>query len=232
MIRGTHGVFAAGFRAESIPTDGLIAWFTMDNISGSTLYDEQGTYDGAITGATSVSGRFDNALSFSANSSSTSARPVSAYVEHDLITFTGDFTLSLWSDIDYGLKVRGCWLGGDDAAAGGSAVGGASAFYYLNSNTSIYVIAGDSLTVTDIGSLSSGWRHLILARSGSTVYVYVDTTEVASFTETNDFEIEFLGTYRTTNSSVHSRWKQDQHRYYNRYLSSDERTQLYNESTS
>lgn len=53
---------AAGRRG--IPTNGLVAWYTMDNISGSTLVDEMGNYDGTITGATTTTGVIDDALLF------------------------------------------------------------------------------------------------------------------------------------------------------------------------
>ena len=44
---------------DRIPTDGLVAWYTMDNISGSTLVDEMGNYNGTIYGATPGSGFLD-----------------------------------------------------------------------------------------------------------------------------------------------------------------------------
>lgn len=46
-----------------IPTD-YIAFYTMDNISGSTLVDETGNYDGTIYGATTTTGVIGDALSF------------------------------------------------------------------------------------------------------------------------------------------------------------------------
>lgn len=46
-----------------IPTD-YIAYYTMDNISGSTLIDETGGYDGTIYGATTTAGVVGNALNF------------------------------------------------------------------------------------------------------------------------------------------------------------------------
>lgn len=37
-----------------VPTSGLISHWTMDNVSGSTLIDEQGNFNGTIVGATQV----------------------------------------------------------------------------------------------------------------------------------------------------------------------------------
>lgn len=42
---------AASGNRGGVPTDGLVAWYTMDNISGSTLVDEMGNYDGTIYGS-------------------------------------------------------------------------------------------------------------------------------------------------------------------------------------
>lgn len=46
-----------------IPSD-FIAHYTMDNISGSTLVDEAGNYDGTITGAVTATGNDGDALYF------------------------------------------------------------------------------------------------------------------------------------------------------------------------
>jgi len=58
---------AAGNAGGGIPTAGLIAHYTMDSISGSTLTDDVGNYDGTIYGATQVPGKIGNALSFDGN---------------------------------------------------------------------------------------------------------------------------------------------------------------------
>ena len=47
-----HAMLRAAAGRDRIPTDGLIAHYTMDNVIGSTLIDETGNYDGTITGAT------------------------------------------------------------------------------------------------------------------------------------------------------------------------------------
>lgn len=60
---------AAGNRG-SIPTDGLVAHYTMDNISGSTLVDEMGNFDGTIYNASQVAGAVGQALQFQGSTSS------------------------------------------------------------------------------------------------------------------------------------------------------------------
>ena len=55
---------SGGGGGGGIPTDGLFVWYTMDNISGNTLVDEMGNYNGTIDGATSVLSEAGPALSF------------------------------------------------------------------------------------------------------------------------------------------------------------------------
>lgn len=84
---------------DRIPTDGLIAHYTMDAISGSTLIDEQGTYDGTITAGTQVAGVIGLALEFDGSSggcnvdalaqSMTSSSPFSASVFFKAYDTTG-----------------------------------------------------------------------------------------------------------------------------------------------
>jgi hypothetical protein len=76
----------------------LVAFYTMDNISGSTLVDETvNNNDGTITGAVAVSGKIGNALDFDGSTD---------FVNLDDIlnsTFTGagkKFTISLWVNPD------------------------------------------------------------------------------------------------------------------------------------
>lgn len=40
----------------AIPADGLVAWYTMEKVSGSYLLDETGNYNGVIYGATDIGG--------------------------------------------------------------------------------------------------------------------------------------------------------------------------------
>lgn len=70
----------------------LVAMFTMDNISGSTLFDESpNNVDGIISGATAVTGKIDNALSFDG---------IDDTVKHSTWNVpSGDFVISVWLKI-------------------------------------------------------------------------------------------------------------------------------------
>lgn len=46
-----------------VPTSGLVAWWTFDNLSGSTLVDQQGSYNCTLVGSVpQLAGRFSNAM--------------------------------------------------------------------------------------------------------------------------------------------------------------------------
>jgi hypothetical protein len=88
---GTQGTFVLSTPSITDPNHpDLLAFYTMDNISGSTLVDESpNNNDSTIVGATAVSGHLDNALNFTTND----------YVDNGsgaLIPTTGDFSVVLW----------------------------------------------------------------------------------------------------------------------------------------
>ena len=60
------GVVAGGrplLLAGGLPNAGLIAWWTFDNLSGSTLVDQQGSYNCTLVGSVpQLAGRFSNAM--------------------------------------------------------------------------------------------------------------------------------------------------------------------------
>jgi hypothetical protein len=76
----------------------LVAMYTMDNISGATLFDESPNgNDGTITGATAVPGKIGNALDFNGSTDFVNLGDILDSV------FTGvgkKFTISLWVDPD------------------------------------------------------------------------------------------------------------------------------------
>lgn len=69
----------------------MIAMFTMDNISGSTLFDEtSNNVDGTIVGATAVSGKVGDSLSFDGNDT----------VKHSTWSVpSGSFAIAVWLKI-------------------------------------------------------------------------------------------------------------------------------------
>lgn len=62
---------------KSIPTNGLVTHLTMNNVSGTTIIDETGNYNGTITGATQVDGIVDKCMYYDgSNDYSTHANPL------------------------------------------------------------------------------------------------------------------------------------------------------------
>lgn len=74
---------AAGARGSGggggIPTD-YIAFYTMDNISGSTLVDETGAYDGTINGVAFSAGCSGQAAQFEGNVLANIALPIASQI--------------------------------------------------------------------------------------------------------------------------------------------------------
>jgi hypothetical protein len=62
-------------------------FYTMDNVSGSTLVDEQGNLNGAITGATQVSGHIGQALDFTGTSTEVQSTPHPGLTDDIAISF-------------------------------------------------------------------------------------------------------------------------------------------------
>lgn len=87
---GRTGLFncSADNMLVGIPENGLIAFYTMDNLVGSTLTSATNSNHGTITGCTSTAGKFGNALNFDGTND---------YVDipHHA-DFNGDLTISMW----------------------------------------------------------------------------------------------------------------------------------------
>ncbi|NAW33253.1 LamG domain-containing protein [Halomonas alimentaria] len=72
---------------DPVPLQGLVLHYTMNSITGSSLADETGSYDGTISGAMQVAGRFGNALAFDGEND---------YVDVGAIIPLETFTVSFW----------------------------------------------------------------------------------------------------------------------------------------
>lgn len=215
------------FKSNSgIPTDGLIAWYTMDNISGTTLIDQMGNYNGTITGAVQTAGKFGQALLFNGSSDFVDCGSLAGS------TLVGDFTISLW--IKTSEPTDGVYLAKYNSVPSFFEIGRAnvgSCFYVRHPNLDgTDVLLKDPATT---GSYGSNFVNVVMLRSGSTTSIIVNTVTKAS-----------IATTRSTASSGHNlqigarsfpgarefgQGAIDQIRIYNRAFSAVEIAQLYNE---
>jgi len=202
--------------------DDSIAFWTMDNLSGTTLVDEKGAYDGTITGADPVVGVIGNGLSFSDNPSGEDS--ANAYVTHSDITFTGDFFASFFLDVDTGLKQRGIWFGKRIPDVTNTFFG------YYNDSQIIRVLVNENSFNSGTITLPSGFRNIIFGRVATDFVLYVDSVLVSTWSGTGlSITVNMFGSYTSGLSSVHSRWTYDQWRYFDRAPTQEDADALFAE---
>jgi hypothetical protein len=174
-------LLASGCRAGPIEIledrllQGLVAHWTFDEASGSLAADSSGHgYDGAVTGATWVSGHFNGALHFEQ--------------ESDLVAVpsfpqaTTDWTVALWARPSTGTFVNqdyGTLVSNEALLAGGwemnAALPGTNDFYQFG----YYVGAGqyNYLLYDCSGVVREQWTHLAAVVRGAkgTISIYRDS---------------------------------------------------------
>lgn len=223
-------IFQSGY--AQMPGDGLVAYWSFNEGSGTTAQDSAGDNTGTlINGPSWVTGRAGNALSFDG---------INDYVEitdHPSLDLTaGEFTLSAWIYPEsYGEDLNGRII---DHGGGSSGEGGWSLVLnnYQNSQNlrqSIKNGNGGYNIYSDIGSISlNTWQHTAVTLKSGTVTFYINgqtegqTAGVPSPTDRNgpirigmratDFLRVFAGVI-------------DEVSIYDRALSYQEITDLYNQ---
>lgn len=191
----------------------LVAYYTFD----SDATDSLGNHDGTITDApTSIAGKVGNAYSFDGTNDKIT---VSDHTDFDF--GTGDFAFNMW-------------IKGSGNLFPFSTQQGASGYEGTNvevHSTGIYGKfssgSGSSMTSTDYTSAS--WQMLTFQRSGTSATVWIDGSQVGSFTtsanldSTADLTFAWLsyGSYYSIDIDEVAIWK-------GRALTTDEITQLYN----
>ena len=152
---------------------GLVVWYTMDSISGSTLIDSAGTYNGTMQNSPAqVAGKVGSALSFNGVnqfvdiSSAWGAFPVS----------NTDFTLACWAKHNSTVGQQDI-IGLFQYSAGGfRLVADGSVMYAQLSNGS-----GNSLLLMNPSITTGVWSHyLITFEPGVGIKGYINGVPVAN----------------------------------------------------
>ncbi|MDX2350413.1 MAG: LamG domain-containing protein [Porticoccus sp.] len=155
----------------------LVAYYTMDNISGATLADETPNgNDGTITGAVAGDGLFDGGLNFT----------TSDYVNIPLGAITtgaAERTVSLWfyratTTSDEVLYMMGTNTSND-------------AFLIAISTSDLHLSFWGT-EITAAVTYAGAWHHVAAVYDGTDAFLYFDGAEVATVTRT-----------LTTGSSIH-----------------------------
>lgn len=223
---------ASGNLGDGIPTNGLVAWYTMDNVSGSTLVDEQGSFDGTISGASQASGYIGQGLSFDGVNDNVNSmgNPITS----------GSFAISFWvkgTAADRRIVDLGRGTGGPgtvagvhtklflsdyfvvDDGAGGSIVmssgdpEGAPPNNGAGSFTHVIAMFDDNTKTASYYTDGVLWRSVTNGSLGSVTY----THQAVLGANANGLSTQFL------NGTL------DQVRIYSRTLNADEIESLFNE---
>lgn len=218
---------------SQFPTSGLIAHYTMDSISGSTLVDETGNYDASIVGTLNqVSGISGFALDFPNGSGnyfdtgivnfSPPGVTISQWINFDAINASVGVYPSIHSSRKSSTGVSGIFT--YQASASDSATGNAAIRPHINTGSGL--VSFDTAFIPIVSS----WFHLCITYDG-TLRAYINGVEDANSGVSGG---SIAG---TTNSlwfgecrrEAGFNGKMDITRIYNRALSSGEVLQLYNE---
>lgn len=191
----------------AIPANGLIAHYTMDNISGTTLIDETGNYNGTITGADTVPGFAGNALQIDGSDTITSGLVLSGsesigFWIHIPSSTTGYASIGI-NGSDYAIEI------GPPSAPHIHSYHGAAVIPFANS-----YFAGKY----------DDWHHVYLQHISGNVALFIDGVALfsggATFSTSQQMKLFVYGS---------GTYKVDRIAIYNRALSSAEILSLYNE---
>jgi len=204
-----------------IPVDGLRVFYTMDNISGSSLIDEEGNQTGIISGAIAVSGKLGNALEFDGSNDLVnlgSGDNISAYTEA---------TISFWWKTSGGSGNYSSIIGNLSSNSNGYA---GFAFQVYNTTGIRFFGIGNDLSV-DLTFALDTWVHVVGVWDGSSIEIYKDSVSQQTRTlSTNNFNSsQDLLIGKLPYASLYAQGLVDHVRIYNRALDSSEVTQLYEE---
>jgi hypothetical protein len=150
---------------------GLVAHYTMDAVSGTTLTDETGTNPGTITDATQVAGHIGQALNFAG-----SPQRVNLGTGSDFLFGSGAFSLSLWFKTT---ATSGVLL-----ARWYPATGERSWQISLTSGKIRFQVSSDGAASTTLDSASTyndgNWHHLVIVKNGTSATMTIDDTAAGS----------------------------------------------------
>jgi hypothetical protein len=206
----------------------LITMYTGDNRSGTTLADESPNgNDATIVGTVpAISGHIGNALQFPGTMGNQVDLP-------DVFMGTGDYSICLWVDLNT-LKIDGRIFGiGQGGTPGARNI--KLMFRQVNIDDIRLDIATGATTFTQIeklgGAQLDGYHLFIIQGTPTTTEVFKDDVSIitGSSLDTSRASTQTsFGADRNENGTVNAHFDGDQIRAFNRQLTSDERTALFN----
>ncbi len=231
IIFSCGGSSGGGDDPASIPRNGLVGeWLFSGNANDTSGSGLNGTVNGAVLTA-DRDGITDSAYSFTGSSGNDIAVPDSAVFDFG----NGDFTISAWFKVSDTSSQKTIFAGYTDFWLGMFLWDGKMRYFASSNGASWDLINGDTAPNNGIGSITvtaDTWHHIVFMRSGNTWKAYLDNAEDLSITVSGSLvdrnEARYFGRwgngggYRMTGLI-------DDIRIYNRALSADEISLLYNE---
>jgi hypothetical protein len=191
----------------------LISWWRMDDVNGSTLTDYMGNNNGTITGASQTTGKFGNALSLVAANSN--------YVEiNKSLDSSLPITWSIWVKSNFADYQNTIFNQGYSPRI--------SSQDYGNEISAYYSSIGEcriSLTSTIKDNV---WHNLVFIRAGNSFSVFVDGVSNGSTPCNPTGNSGTIQIGKAGGSSSYFNGQIDDTMIYNRALSANEITALYN----
>lgn len=232
MIPGSLNTMMMG---SGIPTDGLAAHWTMDNIVSTTLVDEQGSYDGTISASPSFNaGVIGDAVDFNGNS---------GYLGSFGMTSVTLSAISMWIYITSPVTSASAFnLMGTIATLHGLFCTGSWSVVPTNETLS-FSFHGPSVSDLKVyyirDNIAAGWHHVVLNWTGSSYEISLGGAQKTTYTATNgsgypagQVTLQYLQFGKRFSVSQYTDYKFDQVRVYDRGsagLYADEINALYNE---
>jgi hypothetical protein len=207
----------------TIPLD-FVAHYTMDNISGSTMVDETGNYNGTITGAVQAPGHVLRALSFDGTTGN------KASISNLFSGWATDFTISLWVDATLRVNTYDAAFMHDPLVGGGNRF---RLYDFTGGGSDWFNFAVGSTTISATKP-AAGFRNIIISYDRTTGEMTYDIDDVSQGTATAAANITFdagetlIGCVPAgyTGGAVSILGAIDQIRVYDRILTPAEKTSL------
>ena len=196
----------------------LIAAYTMDNISGSTLVDESdNNSDGTITGAVQGGGVINQSLYFDGVDDKTTTP----------ITFpaTDDWAVSVWIKSPHDTGASGYFLSNNNGQASCMGLGvttGGAVRLFLNGAPALTL---DSSQVIN----DTSFTHVVIQRTGGSIYIYVDGVLNTSAVNSYPIDSATFQLGQNVNGTGLFKGNIDRLRIFDRALTQGEITLMYDE---
>jgi chitodextrinase len=210
---------------SSLPTQGLIGYWSFDENSGSIAADTSGNgHNGTVTGAVWTAGKINSALSFNGGTSG---------VATGNIAIGSTFSVSAWVNPAVSIQGRYARIAETQYNAGfslGTDATGTRYKFIINNGTGATGLCGLVYGCAEGGTVTSGWHLVTATFDGATGRLYVDGVLVASDTfvaQPNTNLPLYIGEYF---AGPFYTWfgALDEVRLYNRALTSAEVTVIFN----